>query len=826
MKVAGLPLGLRLALDAQAGGASAIVVNADSGVGSSLDDARLRIPRVEAAPVGARCVHVPANSVLFRGTFKRLAEHDDALAEAPPERDLLSEPFPHGALYGFDPMVVSDDASRRRAERALFRSLRKPEDGWTSRYLNRHISLTLSRWLVHTPLTPNQISLGILAIGLGGALAAASGTHFGLALGAFLLQTQSVLDGCDGEVSRVTHRGSKTGEWLDTIGDDLSNYGFFAGSSWGLYRLSGSSWYLLVGAVILGCGLLSSGIEYAYLIKIRLRGLAQVSAEPRHQQRSLRAHRAVVQARHLRTADVSGRLARRARARVVRVRRGGDWHSCVGYRDRGSHATAGAHVKLGARLLLAGALLAASTAHAELPPAGSRIQTHDYSIDLSQTPVLAGTRVTGLSGAYVAIGEGIDGVAQNPGAISVRTPWATDHFDFDVGLGITFSSALARSDVFNSGQRTMAAPAGQEELTFLNLAAVLQFGRWGFGVSTDLQSYSLDCSTTTDQSVGRDHLLARFAVTHSTVGYAFHDSEWLIGGGLRGIALDVVNTVTADERSLFAASGVGLEGGLLLRPNGQRYRVGVCYRAPVNAAASITSERVVYQGDAEDELYLPSNIGLPWELNVGVAVELGARPLNPPVLSQKHEFEPLRRYYEWQLRERRRALTRAQSDAEREALAAELDSEAALDAIRLERERDELGRRLRERARGMARSHFLLSASLDILGPMADAVGVESFLERTVQRSGRRASFSPRLGLETEAIRGWTRLRAGSYLEPTRFDGNPNGARPHFTIGFDQRLFRWEVFGLWTEGSTWMLSASLDVARKYVSSGIGVGMWH
>ncbi|MFZ5896768.1 MAG: hypothetical protein ACOY0T_37270 [Myxococcota bacterium] len=268
LRVAGLPLALRLALDAQAAGATTIVLRVGSSVGESLADARLRIAVSADAPPNARRVHVPANYVVFRGLFRRIAEHDDALSNPPHERDLAKEPFPHDAVYGFDPFPVSDAASQRQAERALFRSLRKPEDGWTSRWLNRYISLALSRQLVKTPLTPNQISLGILAIGLGGACAAASGTELGLPLGAFLLQTQSVLDGCDGEVSRVTHRGSKTGEWLDTIGDDLSNYGFFAGASWGLFRLTGSSLYLLAGAVILLCGGLASGIEYRYLIKI------------------------------------------------------------------------------------------------------------------------------------------------------------------------------------------------------------------------------------------------------------------------------------------------------------------------------------------------------------------------------------------------------------------------------------------------------------------------------------------------------------------------------------------------------------------------------
>src|SRR5690606_12829861 len=75
-------------------------------------------------------------------------------------------------------------------------------------------------------------------------------------------------DGCDGELSRVTYRGSLTGEWLDTIGDDLTNYSFFAGAGIGLYRMTGSEFYLGAGAVMVCAGVIASGLEYRYLIRI------------------------------------------------------------------------------------------------------------------------------------------------------------------------------------------------------------------------------------------------------------------------------------------------------------------------------------------------------------------------------------------------------------------------------------------------------------------------------------------------------------------------------------------------------------------------------
>ena len=267
--VAGLPLALRLALDAQQGGASCVVVPvSESATRQALADSRLRIPVVESAPSDARVIRVPANFVVHRGLFKALAERDALDPNPPHTRDLARDAIAYDAPYSFAPLAVSDDASARTAEQRLFHALRKPQDGWTSRYLNRYISLAISRWLVKTPLRPNQLSIGILGVGLLGAWFAAQGGYGNLLLGAFLFQSQSVLDGCDGEMSRVSHRGSRTGEWLDTVGDDLTNYGFFAGAAIGLFRVTQNPLYLVAGAVTVISGLIGSGLEYRYLIKI------------------------------------------------------------------------------------------------------------------------------------------------------------------------------------------------------------------------------------------------------------------------------------------------------------------------------------------------------------------------------------------------------------------------------------------------------------------------------------------------------------------------------------------------------------------------------
>jgi phosphatidylglycerophosphate synthase len=263
-RIGGLPLPLRLALDAQAAFAAAIVVPPDTELPSLLRDARLRIPVLSAVPPDTARLRASTNLLAHRATVRELA------GQLTPHGELALGDVrePPNVAYSFAPIEVRNETDAKRAEQALFRSLRKPQDGWTSRHLNRYISLAISRWLVRTPLRPNQVSIAILGVGVLGAVMAAQGTYASLVLGAALFQAQSVLDGCDGEMSRVSHRGSRLGEWLDTIGDDLTNYGFFGGSGLGLYRATGNQLYLWAGIVCVACGVIASGLEYRYLIKI------------------------------------------------------------------------------------------------------------------------------------------------------------------------------------------------------------------------------------------------------------------------------------------------------------------------------------------------------------------------------------------------------------------------------------------------------------------------------------------------------------------------------------------------------------------------------
>jgi phosphatidylglycerophosphate synthase len=123
---------------------------------------------------------------------------------------------------------VSDEASRRRASRALFQSCRRPYDGLGDRYVIRAVSLRLTSAMCHTGLTPNLVTSANIVIGLGACYAATIGTALGFVVAGALMFLQVVLDSCDGELARIRHMHSKFGMWLDNTSDDIIDNLFLA----------------------------------------------------------------------------------------------------------------------------------------------------------------------------------------------------------------------------------------------------------------------------------------------------------------------------------------------------------------------------------------------------------------------------------------------------------------------------------------------------------------------------------------------------------------------------------------------------------------------
>jgi phosphatidylglycerophosphate synthase len=163
-------------------------------------------------------------------------------------------------------LQINDVADLASAEITIRRASYKATDAKLARF-NRRMSLPISIALIPTPLTANQLSVILVAIGFYSAWLFSIGHYAAGVLGAFLSLSASVLDGCDGEIARLKYQESALGCWIETFGDYSYYIAIFIGLTIGAVRQTGWDGFYWLGAIALGGTLLS----FALLIYLRSR---------------------------------------------------------------------------------------------------------------------------------------------------------------------------------------------------------------------------------------------------------------------------------------------------------------------------------------------------------------------------------------------------------------------------------------------------------------------------------------------------------------------------------------------------------------------------
>jgi 1L-myo-inositol 1-phosphate cytidylyltransferase / CDP-L-myo-inositol myo-inositolphosphotransferase len=176
---------------------------------------------------------------------------------------------PARILDDIDPLVVETPADVPAAERRLLKSLVKETDGFMARHVERPISLAISRRLAATAITPNQMSLISIAVGICGGPFFLSSRPLMQTIGALLFLAHSILDGCDGELARLKFQQSRWGGVLDFWGDNVVHVVIFACMAIGWSLSAGALWPLWLGAgAVLGT-LGSAGFVYWRLMRFK-----------------------------------------------------------------------------------------------------------------------------------------------------------------------------------------------------------------------------------------------------------------------------------------------------------------------------------------------------------------------------------------------------------------------------------------------------------------------------------------------------------------------------------------------------------------------------
>jgi hypothetical protein len=122
-------------------------------------------------------------------------------------------------------------------------------DTFYTKHVARRLSIHLTRLVLRTPMSANQVTAAFLIFGwvIGGLFAL--GSPGAVLLGACLLHGWFVLDCVDGEVARYRKTSSLAGMYLDHMGHAMVRPFLFAGLGVGLFRVTSHPWILWSGVL-------------------------------------------------------------------------------------------------------------------------------------------------------------------------------------------------------------------------------------------------------------------------------------------------------------------------------------------------------------------------------------------------------------------------------------------------------------------------------------------------------------------------------------------------------------------------------------------------
>lgn len=170
------------------------------------------------------------------------------------EISLLSEaPIPEA-----EPRIgiaVTSEETAADAERLLIRRSGKILDGIHTSF-NRRLCWPVVRWLSHTCITPNGVTLGGVLVSIVSCLCFARGTYWSSVVGALFFFVAGLFDEMDGMLARIRFADSAFGTWFEGIADGLSYLLLFSGITVGLCRRYGQA-ELIPGLALL-CGTVMS----------------------------------------------------------------------------------------------------------------------------------------------------------------------------------------------------------------------------------------------------------------------------------------------------------------------------------------------------------------------------------------------------------------------------------------------------------------------------------------------------------------------------------------------------------------------------------------
>lgn len=217
-----------------------------------------------AATAAPACVAAPRPAVLWRTEPSHLTRClvNTGATLAPPPEVQAWKPAADALLCN-----ANDAPGRTAAARKLYERLGRPGDGWFTRLVDRRFSQAITRILIPTGVSPNHVTLSSIAIGILGGWCFAQGTPTAAIAGALFFLLSTIIDGCDGEIARLTFRESPLGARLDILGDNLVHLFLFGGIATGLYRQRADPAIAALGMALVVGVLFAMATVYACVVR-------------------------------------------------------------------------------------------------------------------------------------------------------------------------------------------------------------------------------------------------------------------------------------------------------------------------------------------------------------------------------------------------------------------------------------------------------------------------------------------------------------------------------------------------------------------------------
>ena len=135
------------------------------------------------------------------------------------EENFISDKEIYQPVKKNEQFVINNDSEFKNARETAIEMIRTGSGGKLAQNINKRISIPISLVLARLRVIPNIITITNFFLAVLSIVLISSNRLIDQAAGGILVQSCSIIDGCDGEVARMTTRFSKFGGFLDTFSD-------------------------------------------------------------------------------------------------------------------------------------------------------------------------------------------------------------------------------------------------------------------------------------------------------------------------------------------------------------------------------------------------------------------------------------------------------------------------------------------------------------------------------------------------------------------------------------------------------------------------------